>query len=196
MDTNSSSENISEALVSPISSSAQMPLLTHVPFSWETLLTYDRNPPEKALPRKQSVQKRYGGYLGVLKKRGTNIEQDVMSRIINNHTNDRFILSKNDFPYNVEEDVLHLVLWVNPLFARPDEDTRDEYDAPADNARNEQKTEEDARDYIESFINSTDATPAIAMFENIKNNRSVSDVRHFQLFVKKEIADALPIKKL
>lgn len=40
--------------------------------SWEDLTKYDDNPPEdKALPRSTSVQKRYGGYLGALKRKGS-----------------------------------------------------------------------------------------------------------------------------
>lgn len=157
------------------------------PLSWEDLIKYDNNPPDGALPRQESVKRRYGGYLGALKARGTNIEEDIMGRILKNHTEQRFIITKNDFPYYVDKNVSHMVLWVNPLFA-----------SPTDSA---EETEKMARDFIMALISheyTNDGIPVkvYSMFENNPKNRSVTNVRHFQLFIKNKNIGMLPVEKL
>lgn len=150
--------------------------------SWEDLLQYDNNPPiDRALPRTKTVQKRYGGYLGALKKRGTTIEQDVMNRMITNHTNQQLIVTKNDFPYNIDDNVLHLVVWINPLMYIVD----DAADTPAAYAF--------AREYIQTLAGHW---VKFIMFENLPGNKSVGNVRHFQLFIHKGDVGMLPIEKL
>lgn len=149
--------------------------------SWEDLTKYDDNPPEdKALPRSTSVQKRYGGYLGALKKKGITIGQDVMDRIIKNHHEQQIIVTKNDFPYNVAADIHHLVVWINPLIYEL---------SSADDAKRDQF----ARRYVKSLL---PHSAEFVMFENLANNKSVATVHHYQLFIKGNDVGMLPVEKL
>ncbi len=144
--------------------------------TWQELSQYDNNPPvNKALPRSKSVQKRYGGYLGALKRRGTTIEQDVMNRIIEHHRDQQIIVTKNDFSYNVEDGINHLVVWVNPLIYQLDNVGGDF-----------------AREYVKSLL---PHDTAFIMFENLPGNKSVGNVHHYQLFVRGDLG-LLPIERL
>ena len=175
--------------------------MSETPLNWDYIEKLDDNPPPKALPRALKTQKRYGGYLAALKRKGTTIEEDIMSRIINNHQDQQFIVTKNDFPYSVDKDIAHLVLWVNPLFASPNKSEKD--------------TELAAREFIMSLIsheytinevnknntinevdNNKIPLKVYSMFENNPKNRSVNNVRHFQLFIKNKNIGMLPIEKL
>lgn len=146
--------------------------------TWTAILQYDGKPPEnKALPRASSVQRRYGGYLGALKKQGTTIDQDIMNRIIENHQNQQIIVTKNDFPYDVDDGILHLVAWINPLMYTTNSNV---------------ELESYARNYVSSLI-SKDAE--FILFENLPNNKSVHNIHHYQLFVRGDVG-LLPIEKL
>ena len=40
--------------------------------------------------------------------------QYIFQEIINKNKNERCILTNNSFQYNIENNILHLLLWVNP----------------------------------------------------------------------------------
>ena len=65
--------------------------------------------------RNKFVVKKYILFKFLLKHRFklTNSEYIKQTILISNQ---RFILTKNDFPYDLEENIIHLLLWINPHF--------------------------------------------------------------------------------
>ena len=64
------------------------------------------NPPDFALQRTEEVQKKYDEYM--LDKRNTLGFLDIVREKMEGK---KFCLLKNDFPYDIEEGITHLVCW-------------------------------------------------------------------------------------
>lgn len=135
-------------------------------YSWEELKKYDGRAPESALSRPKHINVRYGYFKKQLKGDGLTLKEFIMKKIFDEHENKKFIITRNKFPYDVAENVEHLVVWLNPLF-----------DA----------TEEEIRDYLGEKLDD------YIMYENKPGHRSVSDLKHYQLFVKKPGAAKLEL---
>lgn len=136
--------------------------------SFEDLIKYDGNPPEKALPRQKGVQVRYGYYQRSFRKNGTSLGQYIVNCIFNNYKDDRFIITVNSFPYLVTEDVAHLVVWENPLY---------------DVTENE----------IRTYISEQSPNDEFVMYRNKEKHQSIASIKHWQLFVKRSLCEKLKI---
>lgn len=137
------------------------------PLSWSELQQYNKNPPEKALPRKKGIATRYGYYIKKLKQNNMTIDGHIMKQVFEHCDNDRIVITMNKFPYNVTDDITHLVAWINPLYTTSDEDVYKFLD-------------ETGVDYV-AYVNK----PA---------HISVESVRHFQLFIKNKDLSKFDVK--
>lgn len=85
---------------------------------------------------------------------------DIIFHIKNNIIKKRwFCIVKNDFPYNVPYE--HYLLWINPKV-------------------NFKVTNDFIMGYIENHFQRKD----IICFENLANNKSILEIRHFHIFMK------------
>lgn len=161
------------------------------PITWDELKKYDGNPPPKALTRLPNINIAYRLYNKKLSQTsGYNPNEFIMKKLTNNYTAEYNIITKNKFPYHLSPQIMHLVLWVNPLYET-----------------DPKNTEQAIRDSIEEKLG---ATAEFVLYENLPKHRSISAVRHYQLFVlccgeqsgktaknsKKEIEDKLSLKPM
>lgn len=156
--------------------------------SWEELKKYDGNPPPKALTRLPNINIAYRQYNKKLSQSsGISANDFIMKKLTNDYPSEYNIITKNKFPYYLDPRILHLVLWVNPL-----------YETDAKN------TEQAIRDNVATKLGVKDKSAAnFVLYENLPKHRSISTVRHYQLFVlcgntddKKEIENKLSLKPM
>jgi Protein of unknown function (DUF3605) len=139
------------------------------------LMAYDGRPPGGGLPRKGNVNVALGQYRAKLRAKGLTLDQEIMRLITERHRDEKYVIVVNLFPYDVADDIGHLVVWMNPmLVGEPDE--------------------AEVRRYVADGLNGG----PFVLYENLPGNRTVPGVRHFQLFVRKrDLMEAKwPIYKL
>ncbi len=136
-----------------------------LPITWEELKKYDGNPPPKALTRLPNINIAYRMYNKKLSQSsGVNANEFITKKLTNEYPSEYNIITKNKFPYYLDPQILHLVLWINPL-----------YESDAKN------TEQAIRGEIAAKLNDKNAD--FVLYENLPKHRSISTVRHYQLFV-------------
>ena len=138
--------------------------------SFDDLKQYDGNPPDKALKRKTYLNVMYGKHVKKLKESGLTISDYILGKILNDYKTDKIIVTQNRFPYDVQTNVMHLLVWLNPLY---DGDEKYVRDVLKDSGL-------DKGTYV--------------LFENDPDHRSVPGVRHFHLFIKTADAKKLTIE--
>ena len=123
--------------------------------TWDNLKQYHLNPPHNRLSRSVDINQNYESY----KRTHTNTTQIIIDRNFKN--NDKtFSIELNNFPYDVEDNIEHFVLWINP------------------NKEHEIVNNTEIYKYIESHFENK-----VIYFENNINNRSIN-LRHFHIFYK------------
>lgn len=101
---------------------------------------------------------RYHIHKFLLKKNNINLSDYISNKYLKNK---KYNLVKNAFPYNLEKNILHLVLWINDLNIT--------------NIKQIIKKELEIKYKKEhEFL----------FFENPKHLRSINDIKHFHIFVK------------
>ena len=122
--------------------------------TWEYLSQFSmENPPNINLQRSIKIQKEYDNYLASSK----NTTIHLLDLIFKN--SEDMVLRKNDFPYNCESSIIHMVLWINPNYNITNPD-------------------------IKKYINSLDKK--VIYFENIDKYKSVKSIRHVHVFIQED----------
>tara|TARA_B100000902_G_C27005899_1_gene762206 strand:+ start:109 stop:588 length:480 start_codon:yes stop_codon:yes gene_type:complete len=154
--------------------------------TWVFLKKYHLNPPTIMLLRKIDVQKKYINFKKIIKENNNNIKNYILTNFFKNNENIIFI--KNNFPYDVELNIYHYILWFNSNSIHLDEiDKLDKLD--------KNNYEKNILKYIKYFfdnkkINDTTINNYIfsnyefIFFENIKENKSINSIKHIHVFFK------------
>ena len=141
-------------------------------FLWKDLINYHLNPPKKKILRTSNIERKYIDFKIELNKNNISITDYIKNNFFKD--NEEFVFLKNNFPYNLENDILHYVLWFNNNFT---------------NNNNFPKDLNFCNDYILECIKKcfTDFENFyFIFFENNVNNRSIGSYRHVQIFLKKK----------
>jgi len=120
--------------------------------SWNDLKQYHFNPPNILLPRKEKVQKKYDVHK---KKIGIPIDKYILNTILHDV---KFKITINLFPYDLEKNILHYILWISPnhkLF------------------KNE----------IESIINNYFKCQKFICYQNKIEAKSIKTIEHYHIFI-------------
>lgn len=110
------------------------------------------------LSRNHFNSTRYYIHKFLLKKNNINISDYISNKYLKNK---KYYLVKNTFPYHLEKNILHLVLWIN--------------DFKITDIKQLIKKELEKK-YKKEY--------EFLFFENPKHLRSINDIKHFQVFVK------------
>jgi hypothetical protein len=125
--------------------------------TWDILSKLNTTGPvDIVLKRTPRSQQRYETHKKTI---NMDINDYLKKKIFGNHKNNTYVLTENTFPYNCESDIKHMILWINPD-ANP------------------------SLKEIDSFIKKKYANQKVIYFENVDKNKSVSGIKHFQLFIK------------
>jgi len=131
------------------------------PHSFTFIKQFHRNPPgPNIFTRAAHVQRAYDHYrLDVAAKKYPSLRHKIF------HTAPMtpYVLRPNDFPYNVEPDVEHKVLWLNPTLFIP-------------------YTFDPSEPLIEQILESEFQNRPFVFFRNTKEVSSVFDMIHYQVF--------------
>lgn len=106
------------------------------------------NPPEFALQRTEEVQSKYDEYMKD-KSKTSGFVQSIREKL----EGKEFCLLKNDFPYNIEEGITHLVCWY---------------------------IDENPHSIITKMNNDYDV---ITCWRNLPSNCSVPEIKHIHFFI-------------
>jgi len=137
------------------------------PFTWEFLKQFNNNPPDAPLHRNENIQIKYTLYMEKIKQSlNTTILKLINKCIHDNFSTYKFIITYNDFPYDVDDSILHLVLWVNPKYMS-----------------NINEVCEFLKKYYPKYI----------IFKNKTNHQSIPEIEHYQLFIYKKNIDIIII---
>jgi len=125
--------------------------------NFKELKQYDQSS-NATIGRKKEDQIKYGQYLAQCKITGNNIG-DKLKELFSNLYKDRsWIITKNKFPYDIDDQVVHLLIWLNP---------------------NKTPSEQEIRKYLHQLVGDD-----YIMFKNTLDKKSIPSVDHFHLFVK------------
>ena len=94
---------------------------------------------------------------------------DIYTDIYNKYfyNNNLFILAKNNYPYNLSTNIVHYILWFNPLIYR-----------------NKLHILLNKK-YITTILNRYIKSNEYICFMNVPDNQSIKNIYHYQVFIKK-----------
>ena len=127
-------------------------------YSWDFIKQFHNNPPSINIKRKKEIEEKYVLHKKKLKDKNINIEDYLDNLLFKN--NFKYIITKNDFPYNLENNIEHKLLWINPNYI---------------NLFNDK--------LINEIINMRMRGKTYVYFENIDNNKSIKSIRHYHIFI-------------
>lgn len=126
-------------------------------YSWDFLQQFHLNPPNSIqLKREKKIQKEYDKY-----------QENPLNNIIFAKTlfynNDIFMFIKNRFPYNIENNISHYILFINPKLKK-------------------KFTDKNINIIIKRLF-----VPyrSFIVFENYPQNRSIKNITHYHVFILK-----------
>ena len=133
------------------------------PYTWEFLKRFSlTNPPQITLYRDVKTDNNYGILRTQLKENRISTTDYLKKKIFGGHykfKEYRFI--KNEFGYNVEHNILHYNLWINPVV-----------DLELDNNK------------IKLFLDKILVNKLYIVFKNLPQNMSVPGIIHYHIFFK------------
>ena len=143
--------------------------------SWSYLKKYHTNPPTIIFPRKDEVLEKYT----IFKTKLINKNLSTKDYIQNNYfkKKENYIFIKNNFPYELEDNILHFVLWFHTKFTNNSSNN-----FPNDLNNHEIFIKKCIKESFKEFDNYE-----YIFFENNLNCRSIPDIRHVQVFMKNKI---------
>lgn len=133
---------------------------TIIPMTWDIVKKFHRNPPEIKLPRTVETIERYETNMKIIKAKQT-ISEYLMDKYFS--TGDKIVFNRNDYPYFTEPNIYHFLLWIHPSMKVKDCMISELIDSHKPETL-------DVKEYI--------------YFENLGNNKSIQDIRHFHVFIR------------
>lgn len=130
--------------------------------SWEFLLNYYQDYPLPQSARSEDILNKYKVWKLKLKNKGYEINSYLHNKYLKNKS---FSIDINPFPYNLEDNIYHYVLWIN-------NDYRDKV------------TNLEIKNIIYKKMSELNCSGYVC-FENHIDCKSVSKVLHFQIFFRK-----------
>jgi len=128
-------------------------------YSWDFIKQFHNNSPLINIKRKKEIEEKYLLHKKKLKEKNINIEDYLNNLLFKNDF--KYVITNNDFPYNIEEDVQHKILWINPKY-------NDLFDDKLINKIITMRMKD--KNYI--------------YFENIETNKSIKTIKHYHIFIK------------
>jgi len=149
-------------------------------FGWNKLKHVDEISNQIRL-RTKSVEAKYLAYLRYTKSNYGSVDNFILENMKSFKAN--LLITKNNYPYNVADSILHLVLWVNPY-----------------GTKHGKLCEGEVFNFlIKKFglkrsASDDEVNNTYILFENSSANKSVRSIEHYQLFVKKDLAKKVDLK--
>ena len=151
--------------------------------SWRELLLLHRNQHIGDIGRNEFVSNKYIIFKHILKNRLKISNTEYIKQTILK-TDEQYILTNNDFQYDLSRNIVHMLLWINP------NNNNNDWIAPSvdlnkldyfqkiiyDKLVSRLKSKSDSNTNIEKDIK-------YIYFENEEKHRSIPEFRHFHIFI-------------
>ena len=133
--------------------------------TWEFLKNYNNSVSLPEDTRTKKVQKSYEKHLKKLKKNNIDVNKYLIDRLFVNNLD--YIITINQYPYNLTSDIKHYILWINPK-------------------NNKKYSTDDLDKIIKDYMLSLDEHKftEYIFFQNHIESRSVFHILHYQIFYK------------
>ena len=128
-------------------------------YNWDFIKQFHKNSPSIQINRTKEIENKYIEHKSFLFKKNISIHDYIIKKYFSE--NSEFKLVNNEFPYDVEINVEHKLLWFNPNI----------------NYMIDEK-------YINTLLNELLFDKNYIYFENIDSNKSIKSIRHIHVFVK------------
>lgn len=169
--------------------------------TFDDLLQYNDKPPASALPRTKAVSHLYSVYLRKLKANKTTPGEVILKKIFE-HDDSKFIITENKFPYNIADNLIHLVVWINPLFDATIADIKQYLDSafgtsstanvPSTTNASTTASALNASTINASKTTTTDKAPVkYVLYKNLPAHASIDNVDHYHLFIPRSDLSAI-----
>lgn len=127
-------------------------------YDWDFIKQFHKNSPSIQIKRTNEVESKYIQHKSLLIKNKINIHDYIVKNYFEDDCKYKFV--NNEFPYNVESNIEHKLLWFNPNI-------------------NYQINDE----YINNLLNELLFDKNYIYFENIDSNKSIKSIRHIHVFI-------------
>ena len=118
-------------------------------YTWDHIVQFSKNPRGR-LYRLSNVEDAYKEY------QQTHTSDQLSSELFDN--NDKpFVYRQNDFPYNIDKNIQHMVVWIRPGFT----------------------VEQAIENIIDKYKDDT-----VTYFVNETSAQSIPSIKHIQLFIR------------
>ena len=132
--------------------------------TWELLKKYELMPPKSSKTyRTKEINDAYENHKNKLKQQNLTLSKYITKTLFNNNNKELVRLELNPFSYNVDENVSHFILWLNPLIEHPNNI--------------------DLKTLI-PYPYSEYTDDKIAIISNSLDARSIPEIEHIHLFIR------------
>jgi hypothetical protein len=131
--------------------------------TWDLLKEYEKKPPKSSSTyRTKNVNDAYKIHKSRLKQQNITLSQHIIKSVFNNNPNEIIKLESNSFPYFIEDNVKHYLLWLNPLVKHTNINLLDHIPYQFNKYKDEN----------------------IAIISNTKEARSIPEIDHIHIFIR------------
>lgn len=129
-------------------------------YNWDFIKQFHKNSPSIQINRTKEIENKYNEHKLLLLKNKISIHDYILKKYFNENCEYKFV--NNEFPYNVDSNIEHILLWFNP------------------NIKFKIDTE-----YIDNLLNELLFDKNYIYFENKDSNKSIKSIKHIHVFIKK-----------
>jgi hypothetical protein len=130
-------------------------------YNWDFIKQFHKNSPSIQINRSKGIENKYLEHKLLLIKNKISIHDYIIKKYFEDDCEYKFV--NNEFPYHVENNIEHKLLWFNPNI----------------NYIIDEK-------YINTLLNKLLFDKNYIYFENIDSNKSIKSIRHIHVFVNKK----------
>lgn len=149
--------------------------------NWNNIKKFHLHPPNQVIERKLEILNKYNDLCSKLKLLDIDMHNYLLDILFNNSDSSEYVIRENDFPYHLNDNIKHYVIWFNPLHKK--------YNKYKININNKSNLilEVIKNSHILDILlkqKSKFIYDNVCYFENNNSNRSVKNIKHVQLFIK------------
>lgn len=136
--------------------------------NWNYVKSFHMNPPLSIneFQRSEEIEKKYQQHKTFLNSKGIKLEDYILSTYFKDISTIEkgWVIVPNNFPYNLDKEIEHLLIWIHPK---------------------KSFTESEIIKHIEKYMKENNYQDYV-YFTHYKNIRSVHEINHYHIFVKKQ----------
>ena len=147
------------------------------PITWDFISKYSwDNPPKLPLHRKKKVEENYQKYLSNLCHLKISIYDILMGELFSNQNAEKaWVIRSNKFPYFMEKNIKHDIIWINPKYQGIDYPDKEEIKKII-------QSNWDCECDCDSDSDTLDNN--MVYFQNVKKNQSIKNIPHIHVFTR------------